>query len=110
MCLLCCLRRPLILEAGAVSAKYATFARKSSSWRGEEQRWEALEQTTGHAINISRAKWDVEYRVYFVKDVTIKSQLEQYGFTVDDGKVRCRGSYRINSEVLLTVRCCLWNW
>jgi len=45
-------------------------------------------------------KWGSEYRIYFLKDQTIKNQLERYGCTVDDGDVRHRGTFRVNSRQL----------
>jgi hypothetical protein len=88
-----------VLEVEAARSQRSRLAQKYSEWSGETQSWAQLDET-GHALDVGTGKWGVEYRVYFVKDQTVKNQLERYGYAVENGDVRRRGTFRINNEVL----------
>lgn len=92
-------QRPVVSEVEAASAQHARLAQKYSGWCAEAQSWIDLKRT-GHALDVGTGKWGVEYRVYLVKDQTVKNQLERYGYAVENGDVRRRGTFRINSEAL----------
>ena len=99
MYLLCRAQVPILLEVESARAQHARFVQKYNEWSGENEDWASLKQT-GHALDVGTGKWGVEYRVYFIKDQTVKNQMERYGYAVENGDVRRRGTFRINSEAL----------
>jgi len=92
-------QRPIILEVEVAHRQVSQFVREYSSWTGINTTWDQLVQTT-FAMDAGSGKWGTECRIYFVKDQTVKNQLERYGCSVDDGDVRNYGTFRVNSKML----------
>lgn len=91
-------QRPITLEVETVHSQTTRAAREYSDWSGQSASWAKLQ--TGFALDVGQKKWGIQYRIYFVKDQTVKNQLERYGCRVDDGDVRYQGTFRVNSKSL----------
>jgi hypothetical protein len=92
-------QRPITLEAELAHKKKSQFLKDYGQWSGGPSSWEDL-SSGGHAIDCGSGKWGTEYRIYFVKDQTVKNQLERWGYQVENGDVRYPGTFRINSREL----------
>lgn len=97
--LVCRAQRPITLEVEVPQTKHNNFADEYSSWTNVDVTWAELCQSR-HALDMGRGKWGVECRIYFVKDQTVRVQLERYGCFVENGDVRHRGTFRVNSKSL----------
>jgi hypothetical protein len=97
--LLCRAAHPIVLEIESVNTKLAATATKYGGWITATTPWPSLE-STGHAMSVGAGKWGAEYRIYLPSDKALQRQLERYGYMVESGKVRHKGTMRINNEVL----------
>lgn len=86
----------IYLEAEVATHKKKEFIKKYKRWSGSEIKWNDLEKKKC-VYDAGSGKWGVEYRIYFPQNDHLKSQLERYGFHVDDGSVRKSNTFRINS-------------
>jgi hypothetical protein len=91
--------RPIILEVETADSHKNRVVQEYSNWSGQEATWDKLAQT-GFALGVGQRKWGKEYRIYFFKDYIVKTQLERYGYSVDDGDVRHPGTFRVNDRSL----------
>jgi len=92
-------QRPITLEAEVAHAQIAKFLKDYEEWTGARLKWSKLADD-GHVVDCGQGKWGSEYRIYFVKDQIVMNQLERYGFLVEDGNVRHKGTFRVNSKEL----------
>lgn len=97
--LVCRAQRPIILEVEVPRNKQADFLKDYGKWMGKTVKWQELIKG-GFALDIGRGKWGAECRIYFVKDQTVKNQLERYGCRVENGDVRHPGTFRVNNTSL----------
>ncbi len=58
--------------------------------------WAKL-QSQGAAVSVGTGKYGVECRVYVGRDEVVRQQLTRYGFKVESGGVRHRGTLRVNN-------------
>ncbi|MEX0805821.1 MAG: hypothetical protein WD688_21260 [Candidatus Binatia bacterium] len=93
-------QRPITLEVETAHSQTTRAAKEYLGWSGQSASWAKLTQT-GFALDVGQKKWGIQYRIYFVKDQTVKNQLERYGCRIiDDGDVRYQGTFRVNSRSL----------
>jgi hypothetical protein len=92
--------RPITLEIESEPGHAAAAAQKYSSWANEKLDWRRLVDT-GHAKTTGPGgKFSSEWRIYFRKHQSVRLQMERYGYMVENGDVRHRGTFRINSQQL----------
>lgn len=92
-------QRPITLEVEIARKMIPQFIKDYSSWTNKQWTWSKLAEK-GFAVDCGSGKWGMECRIYFVKDQTIKAQLNRYGYKVENGDVRYEGTFRINSKEL----------
>jgi hypothetical protein len=90
--------RPIVLEIESEPGKAPAAARKYSIWINQELGWQQLSQG-GHAKTTKAGgKFSSEWRIYFRKHQPVRTQMERYSYLVENGDVRHRGTFRINSQ------------
>ena len=92
--------RPIVLEIESEPGKAPAAAQTYSIWTNQKLGWQQLSQG-GHAKTTKPGgKFSSEWRIYFRKHQPVRTQMERYSYLVENGDVRHRGAFRINSQQL----------